>query len=125
MDDVVLEIDGNEVPMEAAADGWREVIHAAHAGSRYCFRLPDGLRVPDPTSRAQADDARGESLVTDPRSYRWQNPDWKGRPWHEAVIYEIHPGLLGGFDGVRAHLPRLRALGITMIELMPISDFPG
>ena len=48
-----------------------------------------------------------------------------GRPWHEAVVYELHPGAFGGFDGIRAQLPRLAALGVTAVELMPIADFPG
>ena len=124
-DQVVLEIDGDEVTMEPAGDGWREAVHPAHAGSRYCFRLPDGLRVPDPTSRAQAEDVRGPSVVTDPGAYQWKNGNWRGRPWHESIIYELHAGLMGGFDGIRSDLPRLRDLGFTAIEIMPISDFPG
>ena len=125
VDAVTLVIDGQDVPMVAGDEGWREVSHPAQAGSHYCFRLPDGLCVPDPTSRAQAQDVHGHSVVTDPASYRWQTDAWKGRPWHEAVIYECHAGLMGGFNGVKAELPRLKALGITTVELMPVSDFPG
>ena len=125
VDSVTLEIDGADVPMQQGEDGWHEASHPARAGSRYCFRMPDGLRVPDPTSRAQAEDVRGESLVTDPNAYRWKNDGWKGRPWHESVVYEVHAGLMGGFDGIRAELPRLRDLGITAVEIMPVSDFPG
>ena len=81
--------------------------------------------MPDPASRAQADDVHGPSLVVDPRAYRWRNTDWRGRPWEETVLYELHAGLLGGFAGVQRELPRLADLGITAIELMPINDFPG
>ena len=63
--------------------------------------------------------------MVDPRAYRWRNPDWRGRPWHEAVLYELHAGVLGGFAGVARELPRLAALGITAVELMPINEFPG
>ena len=56
---------------------------------------------------------------------RWRNADWAGRPWQEAVIYELHAGCFGGFAGVTAELPRLARLGITALELMPIGDFPG
>lgn len=122
---VTLMIDDDEVEMVPGEEGWHEVTHAAHAGSSYCFKLPDGLCVPDPTSRAQESDVRGRSLVMDPGSYRWRNNDWQGRPWHEAVIYELHAGLMGGFNGIRQELPRLQKLGVTVIELMPISDFPG
>ena len=121
---VVVELDGHEVKMQSVADGWHEAAHAARAGSSYRFRLPDGLQVPDPASRAQAEDVNGPSLVVDP-AYAWRHPGWMGRPWHEAVIYETHAGLAGGFDGIRADLPRLRDLGVTVVEIMPVADFPG
>jgi maltooligosyltrehalose trehalohydrolase len=63
--------------------------------------------------------------VVDPRAFRWQHADWPGRPWHEVVLYELHAGAMGGFAGVQAALPRLKELGVTAIELMPIGDFPG
>ena len=50
---------------------------------------------------------------------------WRGRPWEEAVLYELHVGILGGFGGVARELPRLADLGITAVELMPIAEFPG
>ncbi|MFN8558923.1 MAG: alpha-amylase family glycosyl hydrolase [Dehalococcoidia bacterium] len=31
----------------------------------------------------------------------------------------------GTFDGVAGELPRLRDLGVTAIELMPVAEFPG
>jgi maltooligosyltrehalose trehalohydrolase len=67
----------------------------------------------------------GPSLVVDPRAYRWRNPDWRGRQWREAVIYELHVGAFGGFEGVRKQLARLAKIGVTAVELMPINDFPG
>jgi len=48
-----------------------------------------------------------------------------GRPWTETIIYEFHAGAVGGFAGIHADLPRLKTLGVTAIELMPINDFPG
>ncbi len=123
--ELALETDGDTHPMTAEAGGWHTATVHAPAGTRYQYRLPDGLKVPDPVSRAQADDVHGPSLVVDPVAFRWQHGDWQGRPWHEAVVYELHPGAFGGFDGIRAQLPRLAALGVTAIELMPIADFPG
>jgi len=123
---VSLEIAGQApVAMQPEPGGWFSATAPAPPGSRYAYRLPRGLRVPDPASRAQAGDVHDESLVVDPRAYQWQHADWQGRPWHEAVISELHVGALGGFDGVRARLPRLRDLGFTAIELMPVADFPG
>ncbi len=116
--------DGPAQPMQLQA-GWFHAEADAAAGTEYRFVLPDGLHVPDPASRAQADDVHGASLVVDPASYQWKNSGWRNRPWHEAVIYEVHPGAMGGFAGLAAHLPELAALGITAIELMPVADFPG
>ena len=61
-------------------------------------------------------------------AYDWRDSRWRGRPWREAVIYELHVGTFsddGDFDGVRAHLDRLSDLGVTAIELMPVADFPN
>ena len=120
-----VEIEGVRFDMDAEADGWFSTIQPAPAGSRYKFVLPDGMCVPDPASRLQDGDVHDASIVTDPRAYRWRHTEWQGRPWHEAVIYEIHPGLAGGFEAIRARLPELVTLGITALELMPLSDAPG
>jgi malto-oligosyltrehalose trehalohydrolase len=116
---------GSAVPMRREADGWFEAQTSCVAGTQYRYRLSDGTLVPDPASRAQIDDVHGPSLVIDPYSYQWRNPGWRGRPWREAVIYELHVGLVGGFSGAAHELPRLAQLGITAVELMPINDFPG
>jgi maltooligosyltrehalose trehalohydrolase len=84
--------------------------------------------VPDPASRFQPEDVFGPSEVIDPRAYRWRVRDWKGRPWEEAVIYEVHIGTAtpeGTFAAFEQHLPDLAALGVTAIELMPLADVPG
>ena len=105
--------------------GWFEVEVHCGAGTRYRYILQDGTAVPDPAARAQDGDIHGASIVVDPSSYRWRHSDWTGRPWHETVIYELHVGILGGFAGVARELPRLAALGVTAVELMPIAEFPG
>lgn len=123
---VRLEVAGlGAIRMAQAGGGWFEAATACCEGARYWFRLDDGSTVPDPASRRQAVDVDGASVLCRPGVYRWAHPAWHGRPWHEAVIYELHAGLCGGFDGVRAELPRLAALGFTAIELMPVAEFPG
>ena len=125
-DELKLRINGNEpVAMRRDAEGWFEATEIAPAGSSYSFIMPDGMSVPDPASRMQAGSVHDESVVVDPGTYHWKNPDWSNRPWHEAIVYEVHPGAMGGFKGIEARLPDLVALGITAIELMPIADFPG
>lgn len=120
-----LMIGDTAISMQSEPGGWFATTTLAPAGTQYRYRLPDGLLVPDPASRLQATDVHDPSVVVDPESYSWQHGDWAGRPWHESVIYEAHVGLMGGFSGVRQRLPELAELGVTVLELMPISDFPG
>lgn len=127
---VALVIEEESVlPMTAAGAGWFELAGAqARAGSRYRFRIDDAYDIPDPAARAQAADVHGPSVVVDPCAYEWQDRNWRGRPWAETVIYELHVGTFsasGTFPGVVARLDELRELGITAIELMPVADFPG
>ncbi|MDB5394311.1 MAG: treZ [Rhodospirillales bacterium] len=123
---VALEVEGHApVRMMPTGDGWYRVDAPVGPGALYRFRLPDGTRVPDPASRAQPGDVHGPSLVVDPNAYHWRCADWRGRPWEETILYELHVGLLGRYKGVLAHLPRLAELGITAIELMPVAEFPG
>jgi len=116
-------------PMQRDDEGWHErVIEEATAGDRYRYRMPDGLRVPDPASRFNPDDVHGPSEVIDPRAHEWTDDAWIGRPWKEAVIYEMHVGAFtpeGTLAEAAQRLPRLASLGITVIELMPLADFPG
>lgn len=113
------------LPMTATGEGWFEATASCDPGATYRYRFDDGLEVPDPASRFQPDDVHGPSMVIDACAYRWTNTNWRGRPWVETVLYELHVGAMGGYDGVRSRLPELAALGITAIELMPLSDFPG
>jgi maltooligosyltrehalose trehalohydrolase len=123
---IAVEIEGRPpVPLRPVADGWGEAEIACGPGTRYRFRLADGGLVPDPASRAQPDGVFGPSLVVDGDSYEWRCLDWRGRPWEETVFYELHAGLLGGFNGVADRLPALAELGVTAIELMPIAEFSG
>jgi maltooligosyltrehalose trehalohydrolase len=123
---VWLEIDGGpSIAMTRKTGGWFEADARCNAGARYRYRLDDGMSVPDPASRAQPDDVHGASMVVDPHAFTWRHGDWTGRPWHETVLYEIHPGVYGGFRGVAHELDRLADLGITAVELMPVAEFPG
>jgi maltooligosyltrehalose trehalohydrolase len=117
--------DGRAIPLAGGDDGFfaAELPAAPGVGYRYCI---DGEHlVPDPASRAQADDVHDDSVVVDPAAYVWQHPQWQGRPWQEMVVYELHVGACGGFAGVARQLGRLADLGIGAIELMPIADFAG
>ena len=123
---VAVELEGSQpIRMACGGEGRREARVGTNADTRYRFNIGDKIRVPDPASRAQDGDIADASIVTNPDSYQWQCKSWRGRPWEETILYELHVGLLGGFAGVLGHLERIARLGFTAIELMPVADFPG
>ena len=127
---VALHIEPHASPLAMTGDdaGWFRANTSAAAGSRYRFRIDDRIEVPDPASRFQPNGVDGASEVIDANAYVWRDRDWRGRPWHEAVIYELHVGAFSGsgdYAGVRARLGDLAALGVTAIELMPLAEFAG
>jgi maltooligosyltrehalose trehalohydrolase len=109
--------------------GWYEHIEPqAGPGTLYQYRIDGELLVPDPASRFQPRDADGPSEVVDPRAYKWSDHAWTGRPWSEAVIYELHVGTFtpaGTYRGVIEKIDALKTVGVTAIELMPLADFAG
>jgi len=119
--------DGRRVAMRRDASGWFSAdVEAAGPGMRYALELASGDCVPDPASRFQPGAVEGESEVVDPAAYAWHDADWYGRPWREALAYELHVGCFGGdFDGVRRYLDHLERLGVTAVELMPVAAFAG
>ncbi len=121
----------NILTMHSLADGWFQfetLPSQAKPGTLYHYRLDDKLDVPDPASRANPEDVHGSSQVVDATAFIWQDEAWQGRPWHEAVIYELHLGTFtraGTFSAAMQRLDYLVELGVTAIELMPVADFPG
>jgi malto-oligosyltrehalose trehalohydrolase len=104
------------------------VTENAKPGTPYCFQINRGRQVPDPASRFQPRDVHGPSEIIDPTFFDWQDGDWRGRRWEEAVLYELHVGAFttaGTFLSACERLDYLADLGVTAIELMPIADFPG
>ncbi|WP_275556456.1 malto-oligosyltrehalose trehalohydrolase [Mixta sp. Marseille-Q2659] len=126
---VTLRIAGEDRLMSQSDEGWFELQTAGVApGTEYNFVLADGMVVPDPAARAQKADVNGPSLVIDPAGYQWQNTGWQGRPWEETVVYEMHIGTFtpeGTFRAAIEKLPVLAELGITMLEVLPVSQFGG
>lgn len=117
--------DGSVHRLHHQDEGWYSARVGCGAGTQYRFLIDDRLAVPDPASRYQPQGVDGPSCVIDLEAFSWQYEHWRGRPWHETIIYELHPGVLGGFRGIRQRLGELRELGVTAIQLMPISQYPG
>ena len=129
--EVALEQDNAAPALHAAerdGDGWWEcTVPQAAAGSLYRWRIDGTLLVPDPASRHNPEGPHGPSRVVDPGAFAWDE-DWHGRPWNEAVLYEMHVGCFtpaGTFAAAAGRLQELADIGITAVELMPVADFGG
>jgi maltooligosyltrehalose trehalohydrolase len=125
---VELVLDGSH-PMTAQTDGWREItIRGAKAGTLYKYRIDGEIEVPDPASHYQPQDVTGPSEVIDHARFEWRADTWRGRPWEDAAILELHVGTFtaaGTFRSAIEKLDHLADTGITAIELMPVADFAG
>lgn len=127
-----LEIDGKlqEFEMQKKSGGlYTLTTNAAHEGMLYCYKIDNGLKVPDPASRYQPDDVHGMSQLINPEKFDWEDDnDWRGRPQEEIIFYELHTGTFtseGTFRAIKDKLDYFADMGISAIELMPVADFPG
>jgi len=123
---VMLVLD-RKLAMTRTGDWFALEIPRASAGVRYGFEIDGDIEIPDPASHFQPDDVHGASEVIN-HAYDWRCWKWTGRPWHEVIFSEIHIGTFAPGGTYRAALDRLDHLaqtGITAIDLMPLSDFPG
>ena len=122
---------GDEQELAASSTGggwWHAVAPDATAQTLYRWRIDGTQNVPDPAARQAPQGPHGWCRVTDPGAYAWRSNGWKGRPWADIVLYELHVGTFtpeGTYAAAQTHLPRLAALGFTAIELMPLSTFGG
>ena len=104
-------------------------VAAAADGTRYRFRL-DGSNAlyPDPASRFQPDGPHGPSQVIDAGKFRWTDGAWQGVKLEGQIIYEMHIGTFtreGTWVSAMRELPELAEAGITVLEVMPVAEFPG
>jgi maltooligosyltrehalose trehalohydrolase len=109
-------------------DFFEGTIAALKNGDRYRYRLDGKDAWPDPASRRQPGGVHGPSEIVDLSAFRWTDQRWKGVAAENLSIYELHVGTFsdeGTFNGVRKKLPYLKKLGVKMLELMPVADFPG
>jgi maltooligosyltrehalose trehalohydrolase len=115
--------------MTREADGHFSVFDdGARPGGRYWFRL-NGVRMcPDPASRHQPDGAHEPSAYVDPHAFPWTDHSRRGLRPLGQVIYELHVGTFtpeGTWQAAAAQLDELARIGVTVIEMMPIAEFPG
>jgi maltooligosyltrehalose trehalohydrolase len=132
MELVVPAVDGRAeraIAMTRHADGYFSALDAEAApGGRYWLRL-DGERLrPDPASRWQPDGPHQPSAYVDPAAFPWTDAEWKGLARDGQVVYEMHVGTFtaeGTWRAAAEQLAELARIGITVVEMMPVAEFPG
>lgn len=95
---------------------------------RYGYLLDDEGPFPDPATRSQPDGVHRLSQTFDVNRFQWKTKAWQCPHLSEMIFYELHVGTFserGTFEGISEKLDHLKELGITTVELMPISQFPG
>jgi maltooligosyltrehalose trehalohydrolase len=61
-------------------------------------------------------------------AFQWTDHAWQGRPLAGAVVYEMHIGTFtreGTWRAAIEQLPELTELGVNVLEVMPVAEFPG
>ncbi|HWA98440.1 MAG TPA: malto-oligosyltrehalose trehalohydrolase [Pirellulales bacterium] len=118
-----------EVELDNEGTGYFSIETDAGPGTRYRYRIDDGEELYcDPASRSQPQGPRGPSQVVDPHAFAWTDVRWPGVQRRGHVIYELHVGTFtaeGTWQAAAEQLPEIADLGITLLELMPVAEFPG
>src|SRR6476646_8808162 len=127
--DVVVEGRRDPHPLDPEPGGFHSaLVPGVGPGALYRYRLDGGDVFPDPASRFQPEGPHGPSEVIDPGAFTWTDVSWPGARRDGQVLYEIHVGAFtpeGTWAAAMRQLPALAELGITLIEIMPVADFPG
>ncbi len=128
---VLIKGQNHPIPLQRDESGYFSgTVVEVHAGDRYKFSLDEGEPFPDPASRCQPEGPHGASEVVDPAAHVWSvsEADWQGVSLDAQVLYELHIGTFtpeGTFLSAIREFGRLRDIGITTIECMPLAEFAG
>lgn len=127
---------GNTIALQPEGNGVYSVdVRDAEAGQKYRFVIRNGAQVlwkNDPQA-AELTNSIGDSTIIDHGAYPWINDGVGTATWNDLVIYEMHVGMfdpdnpaaVGNFSDVIDRLPYLADLGVSALELMPVSEFAG
>ena len=123
-------VEGTRHEMRRWPDGWwrADVEDGGHAAS-YGFLLDDEENpLPDPRSQWQPFGVHGASRSYDQDAFWWTDAAWTGRTLAGSVLYECHIGTFtpeGTFDAAAAKLDHLVALGVDLVEVLPVNAVDG
>ncbi len=119
---------GVDVPMAAHDGGWWVADAVATEQARYSFSIDGGAHRADPRAMRLPEGPEGASQLVDLATFPWTDQGWRGLPLAGSVIYELHVGTFtseGTLDSAIERLDHLVALGVDLVEIMPVATFPG
>jgi maltooligosyltrehalose trehalohydrolase len=125
---VKISPDNQVLQLEKEEDYWSGEFEEIPPGTKYMYRINNGFDRPDPASNYQPYDVHSESEVVDHSAYKWNDSNWIPWPLEDYIIYEMHIGTFtpeGTFEAAIEKISHLKNLGITAVEIMPVSQFPG
>jgi maltooligosyltrehalose trehalohydrolase len=127
---IITKIERLSIIMTSEAGGYSSCfVPDVGPGALYQFQLDnDETLYPDPASRYQPLGPHGPSRLENINHFNWSDAHWQGVAQANNVIYEVHIGTFtqkGTLQAAADELPELAALGITLIELMPVNEFEG
>jgi len=125
----IVHPEDRKIPMQPNVSGYFTVEATALPGERYFF-IPgdDEIDTPDPASQFQPEGVHGPSQIIDHNAYQWNDKNWRGIPFAELILYELHVGTFtkeGSFESIITKLDHLIETGVSAIQLMPVAQFPG
>ena len=125
---------GKEIALKSENDGyWSVSIKGVEPGQNYVFLITtaDGtvLTRNDPRAQQLTTSDSGASVIIDP-DFDWQGDAFTPVLPQQQVMYELHVGTfnrpdaatIGTFSDTLEKLDYLRALGVNVIELMPVTS---
>ncbi len=126
--EVLIKTDNTQLALTEQEHGyWSLDTDEINPGDTYWFKA-DGKQLPDPASLLQPGGVHGPSAAFDLNAFKWTDKEWQNVPLGNYIIYELHTGTFsanGTFSGIEEKLDYLVSLGVTAIEIMPVSQFPG
>ncbi len=124
-------------PMTKTGEYFAVHVPEAHVGQMYKYFFQNSAWNTDPRARRLNPGDNYNAFILDPDSYDWQVDDFDVPDFEEMVVYQLHVGTFAGrndpygtesfpagFAEVTERADYLAELGINVVMLNPITEFP-
>ena len=130
---------GTGNPMTKTGDYFFAIVPGASARQQYkYFFNPGGLWRTDARARSMTGGNNYNSFIENPLAYSFGDSAWNTPAFEDMICYELHVGTFAGrndpagstsypsrYADVAARVAHLQDLGVNMVLLMPVNEFPG